>query len=591
LGWPARIAADRARSGRGAEVDEQGTKIAEGRPPSFRLRTWLLWGLGLVAVALLIGKQHIDAGAEEAERNARYATLLAHDVWNLDAENAARTVRVIADAEQYETVSVVLADGEPFVVYPVQAAERPEKASPPRFDTTTNIEREGELLATLHTGGSHGRLAYYALQVVVLLLGGVLAQLALKIASNKRNLERLRLQNEITLREEVEARLRQREGELRRAQRLEALGQVAGGVAHDFNNLLTVIIGRLEVARREADEGVVKHLEAALEAADRAHAMTDRLLAFGRGPESNPREVDLNELVLGMRDMLRHLLPEPVKLKTELHEGLPGVMADQGQLEQVVLNLVVNSRDAMPEGGVVQISTGLRENGRGEPQVTLTVKDTGVGMSEEVQSRVFEPFFTTKLGGEGTGLGLSTVARIVEQNHGKLELVSASGAGTTMTVVFAASLPLPERASRPPSGRASQPAPGPELPRPARVLVVEDDAGVRLFVREALEGVGVEVTTARDPKDALRILRLSPGTVDLVLSDVVMPNMSGLALRERARSSHVNVPFVFMSGQLPPETRRELETVLEKPFTVADLRHAVLSGLDARPSLAAQRST
>jgi signal transduction histidine kinase/ActR/RegA family two-component response regulator len=555
-------------------------------PRRRRVRMLLLWLLGLCAIALWVGRQVHHARAEETERNERYATLLAQDVWNFDAENAARAVRVIADAEQYEMVTVVLADGERFVQFPESADERTKRAG--SEETVTKIVRDDEVLGTLRTRGANGHLVYYGLQAVVLLFAGLLVQFGVQMVANKRNLEHLRLNHEITLREEVEARLEVREKELRRAQRLDALGQVAGGVAHDFNNLLAVILGRLELARRQNGEDAQRNIDAAFEAAERAHAMTNRLLAFGRGPEAKPRMLDLNEMVRGMLDMLRHALPPSVVLETSLAEYLPSVCADQGQLEQVVLNLVINSRDAMPDGGTIRIITGLRHEDSSAPKVTLAIEDTGVGMSEEVQSRVFEPFFTTKAKGEGTGLGLSTVARIVEQSQGSLELSSAPNRGTTMTIVFEPRAPEVPRDDRPQNLSESTSAQhGP--PRRARVLVVEDDAGVRMFVREALEGFGVEVTSARDPQDALRILRHSPEPVDLVLSDVVMPHMSGPALRERARDSHVDVPFVFMSGQASHDQALSLDRVLEKPFTAADLRKAIEAELGA--SRSSQRAT
>jgi signal transduction histidine kinase/CheY-like chemotaxis protein len=576
-------------SGTAAKANRAITRSGSPWPRRWRWRTWLLWALGLCAIAIWIGRHYVHARMEETKRNERYATLLAQDVWNFDAENAARTVRVIADAEQYKMVSVVLTDGDLFVEFPERDPAAPQRAVPSVSDTETHtpIRHDGELLGTLTTRGRNGLRVNLALQAAVLLLAGLLVHLGVQMVANKRNLARLRLNHEITLREEVEARLAVRENELRRAQRLEALGQVAGGVAHDFNNLLTVIVGRLEVARLHADEDVTRNIEAALEAADRAHAMTNRLLAFGRGPEANPRVFDLNDMVQGMLDMLRHTLPKTITLETALQPGLPGVRADKGQLEQVVLNLVVNSRDAMPDGGTIRIVTGLRETAPGQSHVALSVEDTGVGMSEELQARVFEPFFTTKTAGEGTGLGLSTVARIVEQSRAKLELQSAPGQGTVISLVF------DEAHTAPAATDAVVPGSEPEPARPARrarVLVVEDDASVRMFVREALEGFGVDVTTARDPKDALRILRHAPERVDLVLSDVVMPHMSGPTLREQARSSHVDVPFVFMSGQAPEDARLALERVLEKPFTAADLRRAVEWGLDAGAARL-QRST
>jgi CheY-like chemotaxis protein len=229
---------------------------------------------------------------------------------------------------------------------------------------------------------------------------------------------------------------------------------------------------------------------------------------------------------------------------------------------------VVNARDALSGGGTIRIRTGQDTDDAGQPRVFLAIQDNGVGMSEDIQRRVFEPFFTTKGAGGGTGLGLATVARVVEQSHATLALESAPGKGTTVTVSFGEVDNSGEHPTDASTG----------TPQKARVLVVEDDPGLRLFVREALEGCGVEVTTARDPEDALRILKLAPTAVDLVLSDVVMPHMSGPVLRDQARQWRVNVPFLFMTGAQAREGL-ENEAVLQKPFTTADVRFAVRSRL------------
>jgi signal transduction histidine kinase len=545
-----------------------------------RLRGIPLWALGILATAALIARQHVSARDETEARSRRYAELLAQDVWNFDSENATRALHVLADAEQFAEVSVRLPDGSWFVRF---KAARPSEIGflTPERKAETPILRDGERLATLYTRGAETHLVHYVLEVIVLLLGGMLVQVAMQNAAHKRNLARLRLHNEITLREEVEARLCQREGELKRAQRLEALGQVAGGVAHDFNNLLTVIIGRIEVALlKHQDE---KNLQVALEAADRAQAMTHRLLAFGNNTAQKPRVLDLNEVVRGMLEMLGHLLPAQITLETELATELPAIRMDVGQLEQVVLNLVVNARDAMPTGGVVRISTGVSEKSAQGKRVALSIRDTGLGMSEDVQNRVFEPFFTTKGAGEGTGLGLSTVSHIVQQSSAELSLTSSPGQGSTFTVLFKLASESSEdsAAADEPSARAGT--------QRARVLVVENDASLRLFVRDALEGFGVEVTTARDPNDALRMLQLSPSGVDLVLSDLSMPHMSGPALRELARQYHVKAPFVFMSSNGAGPVF-DGDPVLKIPFSAADVRSAVKARLSPVPFGQGERS-
>jgi nitrogen-specific signal transduction histidine kinase/ActR/RegA family two-component response regulator len=389
---------------------------------------------------------------------------------------------------------------------------------------------------------------------------------------------------DVTARHELEDRLRQ-------AQKMEAVGRLAGGVAHDFNNLLQVIQGHARFALEALPEpgDLREDLEAVYAASERAARLTRQLLAFSRKQILQPRELDLNAVVRGVMPMLGRLIGEDIAVVTHLAPRLGAVTADPAQLEQVLVNLAVNARDAMPEGGTLGIETAdvaldaaacERRDGPVAPgaYVRLAVRDTGAGMDEATRARAFEPFFTTKAPGKGTGLGLATVYGIVRQSGGCVTVSSAPGAGTTVVVELPrTSAPEPARPA------ADAPAPGRGT---GTVLLVEDDATVRQFVRRVLEWQGYAVLEAAHGPDALRVAAEHGGRIDLVLTDVVMPGMSGRALAEALTASRPGLRVLFMSGYTDDEIlRRGLGTtgvaLLEKPFTAEALRDAVRRELDA----------
>ncbi len=372
------------------------------------------------------------------------------------------------------------------------------------------------------------------------------------------------------------------------AQKMEAIGQLAGGVAHDFNNLLTVIAGYAEVLLRDSSETA---REAALEvsrAAERAGALTRQLLTFSRKGRHEPRVIDLNERLRDMRRLLHRLLGEDVQLELRLHPDPVHIEADPAQIEQVVLNLAFNARDAMPEGGRLCIATQevsvdpAAEEAPGEVlegrHVVLAVTDSGVGMDAEVQRRVFEPFFTTKQQGKGTGLGLSTAYGVVHAAGGGIRVQSAPGRGATFQLYF----PRVEGSPREivePMGSTT-----PAHARSASVLLVEDEPLLRKLARSVLVEAGYRVMTAADGEEALVAAREAGDAFDALVTDVVMPRMSGTELAARLRERVPDLKVVLTSGYPEREGRVELpaEVFLAKPFRPDDLLRAIGDALADR---------
>ena len=391
------------------------------------------------------------------------------------------------------------------------------------------------------------------------------------------------------------------EDELRQTQKMEAIGQLAGGIAHDFNNLLTVIGGNVELLDDELEEGndLREDLDQIAKATRRAASVTKRLLAFSRKQPRGERCLDVNEVIADLKQMLVPLIGENVTLVTEgTPEPLP-ISIDPGELEQIVLNLVLNSRDAMPEGGSIVIQTRAARAQAGEPDpkldpgaagdgVILSVEDTGAGMDADTQERIFEPFFTTKPMEAGTGLGLSTVYGIVKRAGGRIDVTSALGSGTTIEIWF----PLAELG--PLQGPVRAPivegARGTET-----VLVVEDDDLVRRFVRRALEDSGFTVLVAVDGQDAIERIESASEPVDLVLTDVVMPRVTGPELADRVALVAPGTPVLFMSGYmnepfLATDKRLHSGDLLQKPFSAAELRSRVRLALDGQRATSTETS-
>jgi PAS domain S-box-containing protein len=377
---------------------------------------------------------------------------------------------------------------------------------------------------------------------------------------------------------------RRLEEQLRQSQKMDAIGQLAGGVAHDFNNLLTVILGYSELALASLDPSAEArdHVAAIRDAGERAAALTRHLLAFSRKQMLEPKEVDLNDVVAGSEKMLRRLIGENITLATVLAPTLPKVRVDPSQLEQVILNLTVNARDAMPAGGRLYLETHLDEaavppasdNGmsRGGKYVRLTVRDTGTGIPPDVQPRIFEPFFTTKPPGRGTGLGLATVYGIVQQSGGWIDVKSEVGAGTAFNVY------LPVVAADRSSG--GKPDAASAVAGEETILLVEDDAAVRVLTRQSLERLGYRILEAEGACEALRIAEAWREPIDLLITDVVMPDRSGRELAESLVARRPRMRVLFVSGYNEDALLRQgiahaTSNYLQKPFALVALAKRV----------------
>ena len=398
-------------------------------------------------------------------------------------------------------------------------------------------------------------------------------------------------------------RLRERqalEDQLRQSQKLEGIGRMAGGIAHDFNNLLTAIMGYTEMILDQIgpDKPISKDLEEIRGASERAVGLTRQLLAFSRKQTLHLAPIDLNEVVSGMRDMLQRLIGEAVTISLRLTPGLAPIVADRTQLEQMLMNLVVNARDAMPEGGTVVVDTGwadeievsavTHEAAAAGNYARLRVVDTGAGMDAETRSRIFEPFFTTKPIGQGTGLGLSTVYGVIQQLGGHLAVTSQLGHGTTFTLYFPEASPGSKLLPAAGRKRSMALAEHREV-----VLVVEDQRGVRQLVFRILTRHGYTVLEAASAADALALYEQQAARIDLLLTDVVMPEMSGAVLAEKLCAQRPDLRVLFMSGFTGSESSTHLPAdaaIVEKPFTASILLQAMRDVLDRRTVAAANAS-
>jgi PAS domain S-box-containing protein len=401
---------------------------------------------------------------------------------------------------------------------------------------------------------------------------------------------KLVLANDVTERKRAEQALRESEEQLRQSQKLEGVGQLAGGIAHDFNNLLTVIIGFSSLAMRglQSEDPLLSTLEEIKKAGDRAASLTRQLLAFSRRQVLQPKVLNLDSVVSEMEKMMRRLIGENIDLRAALAPDIGSVKADPGQIEQIILNLAVNARDSMPEGGKLTIETGnayLDEEyvkhhvgAQAGPHVMLAVSDTGSGMDQKTQARIFEPFFTTKELGKGTGLGLSTVYGIVKQSGGNIWVYSEVGRGTTFKIY------LPRVDEGAPeykrSSHLDEVHQGSET-----ILLIEDEEMLRKLARQTLSMYGYQVLDAANGAAAISMCEQHPGKIDLVLTDVIMPGLSGREVADRLLELRPEMRVLFMSGYTDDAIVHqgvldEAANFLQKPFAPDSLAQKVREVLD-----------
>ena len=375
------------------------------------------------------------------------------------------------------------------------------------------------------------------------------------------------------------------EAQLLQAQKMDAIGKLTGGIAHDFNNLLTGIVTGLELIKKRTEdhrlEKVMVYADAALASAKSAASLTHRLLAFARQQPLDTRPTDVNQYVRSLEDLLSRTIGKRIGLTLELTSRSAVAMVDAGQLESAVLNLVINARDALPEGGQIWISTYeaySQGNSRLDdgPYIALTVRDDGVGIEHHLIDKVFDPFFTTKPIGEGTGLGLSTIYGFARQSGGDVNIRSVVGHGTEVTLMLPAAL---DQTIEPPAAPESA-----ELGAGEHVLIVEDTASVRMFVNEILTDAGYRCTQAADVATALELLEHDT-TIDLLLTDVGMPQMNGRELAQRLRAWRPNVPVLFMTGYAENALNRQHflgdgMDMITKPFQLVEFLGKVRAMLD-----------
>jgi len=391
---------------------------------------------------------------------------------------------------------------------------------------------------------------------------------------------------DITSEKDAASALQSAEEALRQSQKMDAIGQLTGGIAHDFNNLLAGVIGAMEIVKRRLRTGrtddLIRFTDAAIGSANRAAALTHRLLAFSRQQPLDPQPHDINELIVGMEDFLRRSVGEQVRIRTYLNPSIGLAATDGNQLENAILNLVINARDAMQDGGEIDVSTSLTTIDTGQAAmmdgvtpgayVCVSVRDTGTGMPPEISARAFDPFFTTKPIGKGTGLGLSMIYGFAKQSKGHARIESEVGRGTTVTLYLpkthaSISTVISDTMQQAPSGKGET------------VLVIEDDASVRMLITEVLSELGYAAIEASDSRGALPIL-LSDARLDLIISDVGLPGIDGKKLAEIARQHRPTIRVLFVTGyaehaKIRDEFLGDGMDMITKPFSLDTLGHKV----------------
>jgi signal transduction histidine kinase/CheY-like chemotaxis protein len=516
----------------------------------------------LLAIGLAVIFQNESAYRDQKLRETTIqADILAASVTAAldfgDAATAQEAVDALRVNPQIDAAGVYDRDGVRFAGYERRPDALPRTAGTPESGgdivaALVPVMRGGERIGSVYLGAMREpvsrRLTRYgfigllvAMAVLVVLILGI-SQTALRRAKRELETRAEALSGAYAeLQVQVEERARA-EDQLRQAQKMQALGQLTGGIAHDFNNLLTVIQGSADILRRPgiAEAKRIRFADAIVQTAGRAAALTGQLLAFARRQPLQPEVIDLNAKIGGMTDLLDRTLGERVQIRTDLAEGLCAIEVDPAQLESAILNIAVNARDAMPDGGALTLHTGEAPPlADGRPAIFVAVSDNGTGIDEEVLGRVFEPFFTTKSVGKGTGLGLSQVYGFAAQTGGDVRVESVVGEGTTVTLVLPCSerREAPEARPEPEAGRKH---------RTGRILLVDDNEEVGAFAETLLTELGHRVTRARTGMEALDLARA--GGFDAVFTDVVMPGMSGIELADALAPVLPDIPVVLTTG-------------------------------------------
>ena len=557
---------DRPRDGRDAVHYTLRAKRRDGTPVLVEVHGTTLTLHGqpatLITVLDVTERLRADAALHESERRFRAAFDQAMTAMALTASDGRwlRVNRALCDMLGYTMDELM---GSTF-----QSVTHPEDIAP-------NVVLKDALLT--------GEIPGYRMQKRFLHRSGSIVWAELNVAlvrdESGEPLYMVSQMNDVTAQKRAEIALGESEAQLRHAQKMEAVGRLAGGVAHDFNNLLTVIGSNAEMGAELSAYGEPSPEEFAeiRAAVDRAASLTRQLLAFSRRQVLAPAPLSLNEVVRDAERMLHRVIGEDIVIETRLDPRAGDVVADRGQLEQVLMNLVVNARDAMRDGGRVVIATHADQEG----EVSVSVTDTGSGMDAATQARAFEPFFTTKEPGKGTGLGLSTVYGIAQQSDGRVTIRSAPGEGTTVTLI------LPScRTAAPAAGEcsASGGAGRPGAAEGATILLVEDEAGVRAVARRILTRFGYRVIEAKNGAEALVQWDAEGANVRLVLTDAVMPVMGGREMVERLRLVGADVPVLYMSGYADGERGGEVPSganLIGKPFSAESLVERIAAMLQA----------
>lgn len=552
-----------------------------------------LGALILFFVTISVHRSH----AEKKMRNAlaQHARVFAPFLWNLEKERAAQTADIVMQVEGYESIRVEHPTGAVFLEAasnaPLVGFERVLR-SVRLIDTTTHaasLVHDKEVIGRIEVVKVNREVYVFAVVIAFLALIAFAARMGIRNLAHKKALAEANLKLETARRQEAELALLEREKQLFEVRRLENLGRLASGLAHDLNNILTVIICNTELLliKTRGGGGHEGLLQGIADASERASRLTRQLLSFAGRRKSNPEDLSLNDIVEDMRKMLSRMLGDDIELVAQLAPGLLTVRADRSQIEQIVMNLVVNARDAIAGGGRIRLETrnvfGRRDLGAPPgDRVKLLVTDDGEGMDEETRQRAFEPFFTTKRA-SGTGLGLTTVHSIVEQCGGTIDIASEKGKGTTVEITFPCcreEISVVEKNTTPTARDL-------EKRRFAEILVVEDQAAIREVLSEAIIEAGYSVVQAKDGDEGLEAVISAPRPFDLIITDVNMPGISGIELCRRAKSHAPQTKVLCMSGHMS-EMLGDSEPIkypfIAKPFTIAELLKSVEAQLETEAS-------